>query len=197
MIKNYVEIPGFSNYLISKDGSIYSLHVNREIKSHINSTGRANIKLISDEGTTKNLLIHRLLAFVFLELPSIDSELEVDHINADHTDYSLSNLQVLSKDEHLAKTLEDRGYNFRPTCTVCGKTINKDNISKLCLPCTNDSKNTIKAEDIEFWVTKFSWTRAAKELGLSDNGLRKRYKKLTGKDPKSLSSARGCITFSK
>lgn len=47
-------------------------------------------------------------------------------------------------------------------------------------------KIEISAEEIEYWVLNFSWTRASKELGLSDNGLRKRYTKLTGLNPKTI-----------
>ncbi|MFP9058711.1 hypothetical protein, partial [Enterococcus faecalis] len=60
------------------------------------------------------------------------------------------------------------------SCTPKGITINPD----------------ITVEQIEYWVSKYSWIRASKELGLSDTGLRKRYKSLTGKDPKSIKKNR-------
>lgn len=186
-MSNFKEIPGFTNYLIDADGNVYSKHVNRVIKSHVNSSGYYTIKLV-ENGVSRNLLLHRLLAFVFLDLPSLDSELEVDHKDTNKLNFHLDNLQVLTPDEHIVKTYKDNGYSIRPKC-LCGKILNKG--SKQCASCRDESQNTISIEEIEFWVTNFSWTRASKELGLSDNGLRKRYTKLTGLPAKTLTSARG------
>jgi len=187
-MNNFSEIPGFSKYLINRDGEIYSRYVNRIIKSHINSSGYYVIKLVKD-GISYNFLLHRILAFVFLELPSLDSDLEVDHKDTNKLNFSLENLQVLDPENHILKTYADNGYKPRPKCAGCGKVLNKG--TKLCIICLDKQKDHISIEDIEYWVTNFSWVRAAKELGLSDNGLRKRYSKLTGLSPKTLISARG------
>lgn len=63
-----------------------------------------------------------------------------------------------------------------------------NNVSGYCGHCYSQPlvNNAITVKDIEYWVINFSWTRASKELGLSDNGLRKRYTKLTGKSPKEI-----------
>ena len=185
---NFEEIPGFSNYLINANGEIWSKHVNRLIKSH-RSTTYQSIKLVSDFGISTNVLIHRLLAFVFLDLPALDSDLEVDHRDRDTNNYSLSNLQILTKEEHLAKTLHEKGVSSRPNkhCTSCGKPISKTAIGSRCKSCNVDNPE-ITAEQIQYWVVNFSWTRAAAELGLSDNGLRKRFTKLTGLKPKDIHS---------
>jgi hypothetical protein len=99
----------------------------------------------------------------------LDSDLEVDHIDTNPTNNNIKNLQALSKEDHLDKTLSDKGWSRRLPS----------------LPRELKYKD-ITAEEIEYWVTNFSWVRAGKELGLSDNGLRKRYKLLTGKCPKTI-----------
>lgn len=69
-------------------------------------------------------------------------------------------------------------------CKVCSKKLQSRNITGYCrehLP-----RKEISIEDIEYWVKNYSWVRASKELGLTDNGLRKRYKTVTGRDPKNL-----------
>lgn len=78
------------------------------------------------------------------------------------------------------------------TCKNCNKEYKPSkSTQKFCsVTCsTNYSRKNshhITAELIEYWVRKYSWTRASKELGLSDNGLRKKYKMLTGLNPKDI-----------
>lgn len=188
MINNFTKIPGYEEYLINKDGEVFSTKVNRLLTVHTNTKGYKYVTF-SISGKNKNILLHRLVAFVFIDLPALDSILEVDHIDRDRSNNSINNLQVLHKDTHLLKSLSDRGFLKRNPrfCTECNKLIDQDNKSGLCLEhySANVPKN-ISVEEIEYWVVKFSWTRAGNELGMSDNGLRKRYFKLTGKDPKSL-----------
>lgn len=179
------DIPGFENYQISIDGKIYSKNVNRNLKSFSNNRGRAVVRLHKD-GKAYPLLVHRLLAFVYLDLPSLDSPLEVDHIDGDCTNNTLSNLQVLTRHEHELKT-----YGSTPSCKNCGIKIKSNNKTGMCLSCLTSIKldDGITVDNIVYWVTNYSWVRASKELGLSDVGLRKRFTKLSGihyKDIKSL-----------
>lgn len=190
MDKKYFIIPQVENYLISKCGSIYSLYVNRELSNYYNNKGYLCIKL-QINGVTKTHLISRLLAHVFLNLTDLyDTNLHVDHIDRDITNNYIDNLQVLDKESHYKKSCEDQGLTKHKTryCYTCNKKLDRLNTSGFC----NSHRNRIikginlKIEDIEYWVRNYSWTRAAKELSMSDNGLRKRYKKLTGKDPKEI-----------
>lgn len=181
-----IEIPGFKNYFIRETGEIYSAYSNRLIKPFINTSGYECYKLYR-RGSQHNLLTHRLLAFVYKNLPSLDSELEVDHNDNCKTNNSLINLVVRNTEEHLTKTLAARGLTKlnEKKCASCGAAISKSALK--CVPCNNNTTNlNVTLEAIEYWVTNYSWVRASKELGLSDNGLRKRYKKLSGKDPKEL-----------
>ena len=162
-----IEIPQYPGYFLREDGSIFSRRSNKYLKYFINTAGYPCYKL-QQKGVQRNLLVHRLLAFIFKDLPILDSPLEVDHINRVRTDFALSNLQVLSQEAHIDKTLEDLGRT-----RVIPKTR-----KPLLFP-------EITEEDIRYWVSNYSWTRAAKELGLSDNGLRKRFTKLTGLPPQA------------
>lgn len=73
----------------------------------------------------------------------------------------------------------------KKSCPTCGKLLENKNTTGYCIKHRPVLKE-IDVKDIEYWVSNFSWTRAAKELGMSDNGLRKRYKNITGLDPKSI-----------
>jgi len=183
---NYTKIPNFENYLINREGSIFSTKVNRELTPQINSRGYKFIRL-HENGKQFSFLLHRLLAYVFLDLPSLSSALEVDHIDSDILNNSLSNLQVLTHKQHHFKTHGPYSETLEKFCT-CGAKLSEFNTSGLCRKHWDESRinDGITAEQIVYWVGNYSWTRASKELNLSDTGLRKRYRKLTGLDPKSL-----------
>lgn len=178
----YRTIPEFPEYSISESGEVYSNHVSRCLSPYVNNKGYPCVKLSLD-GVENTLLISRLLCRVYKDLPDLRSDLEVDHIDCDPSNFALENLQVLTKKEHLEKTLRDKGYSSTHFCS-CGA--EKYREAKQCKKCYLSSvTHDISKEDIEFWVRKYSWVRAGKELGLSDNGVRKRYRALGG-DPKAI-----------
>ena len=184
-------IPEFPNYKITEEGLVWSEYLKGFLSPYDNGKGYLCVKLHKD-GVQYTYALHRLLARVYKELPSLDSDMEVDHKDRNRQNISLENLQVLTKEQHLLKTLSDRNHKLSgiEKSTICPTCLgHKDPFAKQCRSCANNSQIkdiTISAEQIEYWVSNYSWTRAGKELGYSDNGLRKRYKSLTGKDPKSI-----------
>lgn len=185
-MKDYIKIPNFENYLINPKGSVFSTKVNRELIPQINSRGYKFIRL-HEGGKQFSFLLHRLLAYVFLDLPSLDSSLEVDHIDSNKSNNDLSNLQVLTTKQHHFKTHGPYAETLEKFCE-CGTKLSEFNTSGLCRKHWNESRinDGITVDQIVYWVSNYSWTRASKELNLSDTGLRKRYRKLTGLDPKNL-----------
>lgn len=182
----YKTIPEFPEYSISELGEVYSNHVNRCLSPYVNNKGYPCVKL-SLEGREYTLLISRLLCRVYKDLPDLTSDLEVDHVDRDPANFALENLQVLTKKEHLEKTLRDKGQFSIHFC-ACGAERYRE--AQQCKKCYLSSvTHDISKEDIEFWVRKYSWVRASKELGLSDNGLRKKYKALGG-DHKNIKKVR-------
>lgn len=184
-------IAEYPEYLVSKDGRVYSKKSKRLLKTPLSSNGYPRVIVTTNLGVSKHLMLHRVLARVFKDLPSLDSHLEVDHNDTNKLNFSLDNLIVRTKEEHRVKTTKERNQIVHnPHCITCGRLLqNRD--SSECKPCSNISRRKpieITAKDIEYWVLSYSWVRAAKELGLSDNGLRKRYKSLTGKEPKEIKS---------
>lgn len=189
----FINIPGFDKYSINEDGDIYSSHVNRLLARRLNSDGYYQQCLTDTQGKLHYILLHRLVQFCFGLLPSLNSNLEVDHIDTNKLNCNLRNLQCLSSKDHAIKTQLDKGiqlpdFTQLKTCS-CGK--QKTKTAKTCIDCYVPELKVSKevtAQEIEYWVRNYSWVRAQKELGLSDNGLKKRYRKLTGVDPKTLKS---------
>lgn len=179
-------LPEYPEYLISADGRVYSSKTKSFLSIRVQTSGYLYFSVYY--GKQINVLLHRAVCRVHGALPCLDSDLEVDHIDTDKTNCAAYNLQVLTRKEHDTKTLSDLGRSRRPSCICCGRPL-ANRSAKQCKDCytvSTTSNPDITAKDIEYWVKNYSWVRASKELGLSDNGLRKRYRSLTGKDPKSI-----------
>lgn len=89
----FYKIPGYSWYVISKEGIVFNRISGKYIDGSVNPDGYHNFRLKSDIGKTLTWGRHRLLAYVFLH-PGIDvSRLVVNHINAVKGDDRIDNLE--------------------------------------------------------------------------------------------------------
>lgn len=188
-LQGFIPVPCFPEYLVSEDGRVYSLKTKRLLTPY--SNGRKYLIVCFTYNTVRyQKLLSRVVASAWLGLELDDLTKEVDHKDMNTLNNHKDNLQVLSVAEHQYKTIKDRKQTPCTGTSICGCGNPKEKRVATCRNCFNQAKTLtnpeITQEQIEYWVTNFSWVRASKELGLSDNGLRKRYKKLTGKDPKSI-----------
>lgn len=185
------QIPEHPEYYLTREGEVYSTISSKFLSPTPNSSGYLHFAVRTSCNQYKWLTVHRVLSRVYGDLPSLDSELEVDHNDGNILNNNLSNLLVRTKEEHRVKTTLQRGHIVGGTkCIECGAKIHSHR--QYCIKCSPAKKiinPTISKEDIEYWVQNYSWVRAGKELGLSDNGLRKRYKALGG-DPKEIRKIR-------
>lgn len=179
---DFKEIPEYPEYLINEDGEVFSTKSFRKLKIQTQSTGYRYFTVTYNNKRT-NVLLHRALCRVFKDLPSLDADLEVHHVDECTTNNKLSNLKVVTSAEHNKLTFGT--YKFK-LCVKCSKELSKNTSGDICQYCINSSRPIISLSDIEYWVKNHSWSRASRELGMSDNGLRKRYRKLSGKDPKDI-----------
>ena len=131
--------------------------------------------------------------------------LELDHINGDRFDNRIENLRILCPNCH-AQTDTYRGKNISrgrpsgepvdlkstsrdypvagstPVLCTCGK--RKSRYSKQCRECSNKERvRTTKIdwpslEQLEDMVSKTSYLAVGKELGVSDNAVRKAMKRM-------------------
>lgn len=119
-----------------------------------------------------------------------DEAVEVHHKDENPLNCALDNLEVLCKKEH--SKLHNPSLRY---CLECEKTkLSIYNTSGICRNCqTEILEKEFSLEQIVERVLKSNWTQAAKYFGMSDNGLRKRYKKLSGgKDPKTIRNVYSC-----
>lgn len=186
----YVLLPGYNTYLIGLDGEVFSTISNKVLKPIVSVRGYTSVRLHKG-GIQRNTPLHRILCCAFKRLPSLDSDLEVDHIDSDISYWGLNNLQVLSTEDHLFKTLKDRGLKKLKVkyCTSCGEKITPR--ADRCQKCSSHKviNPNLTIEDIVYEVTVNGWVGAGRNLGYSDNGLRKRYTALGG-NPKELKKSK-------
>lgn len=182
------QLPEYPEYLITEDGRVFSTHVNRFLSKRINNRGYHYFAVILEPNVYKNILVHRAVARVYGNLKDLhDLSFEVDHKDTNIDNNHNDNLQVLTKEEHIRKTNADNGFITRTPkfCCVCGVEIEWS--AKTCRKHMTPTRKDIDItkEMIENAVQANGWTKAGKEFGLSDNGVRRRYKHLGG-DPKQL-----------
>lgn len=94
----WVTIPDFPNYQITKEGRVRNRLTGKERKINSSKRGYSVVSLRKD-GKFYLRTIHRLLAEMFI--PNPDGKPEINHIDGNKTNYSLSNLEWVTKRENL------------------------------------------------------------------------------------------------
>lgn len=112
IIDGYYYIPGYSRYMITKEGELVERGTRYPITIKQKGDNYPKVDVFSDYlGYTAPTGIHRLLALAFLPIPNTGKKMEVDHVNHDRTDYRLENLEWVTKTENYIRGRQ----NSRPT----------------------------------------------------------------------------------
>jgi HNH endonuclease len=101
-------IPGFSRYLVTRCGHIWSEHKGAIMRSGTDDRGYRRQPLKSDSGKVVCVYLHRVVAQAFLPAP-IGDACEVDHIDGDPRNNDASNLRWLAHAENIRSAIERRG----------------------------------------------------------------------------------------
>ena len=102
------KIKGFPNYVATTNGKIYNTKTSREMIQTPTPDGYRRVTL-SNNGTTKTFLVHRLIATVFH--PNTSSKSEVNHLDPKKKAYSgIDNLEWVTPSENMQHAI--RHINF-------------------------------------------------------------------------------------
>ena len=111
----FYAIPGYSQYLISKEGVVFEIAKNKTKPIKMNGNDYPTVHVFSDvTGRSRPVDLHRLLALAFMPIPDTGKIMEVDHKDGNRNNYSLDNLEWVTKTENYMRGRR----NHRPSKRV-------------------------------------------------------------------------------
>jgi hypothetical protein len=115
-LNDFKEIPGYSQYMISRNGDVYSKIIKRLCCKTILPNGYHKIKLKGDS-KYKDMYIHVLVAITYLHhTPS--SKYVVNHIDGNKGNNVVDNLEIITHKENMSHSvkLNDKTIFRRAVC---------------------------------------------------------------------------------
>lgn len=99
-MEEWKSIINYPNYEISNMGNCRNISTNKNLKYFIDHKGykRYNLSVRDETRIRKNIPIHRLVAIHFI--PNSENKTEVDHIDNDKLNNSISNLRWVTTSEN-------------------------------------------------------------------------------------------------
>lgn len=95
----YKDIPGFTNYQITKDGTIWSKHYKKVLKHKLDRYGYYVINITNDANKRKYPPVHRLVAMTYI--PNPEDKPQINHIDGNKLNNNVSNLEWVSAKENI------------------------------------------------------------------------------------------------
>ena len=141
-MNDFIEINDFPNYLINKEGVVYSKISCKIMKPSLMKTGYVKYALRVEEGV-KYPFIHRLLALQFIDNPNNFDE--IDHIDKNRQNNCLDNLRWVDRQNNAHNRIK-RGRIFL-----------QDNlwIGRIQIENKKYQKKSIDKKIVEDWLEQY------------------------------------------
>ncbi len=178
-------ITGYTNYLITLEGKIYSKKSRKFINPSINNTGYLIIDLNGDEydktkelssytrkrtAKRKKFRVHRLVAEYFIPNPNPKLCIEVNHKNKIRTDNRVENLEWVTRQQNLGHAHNKVVYQFTKEWELVGKYSSLNEAAqKTGINCKNISSSLCKG--YPYTANGFYWTYMEPKI-ICENGVR-------------------------
>jgi len=102
-VSDFGRVRSINRYVNNRHGGL-SLKVGKILIQHASLSGRLHVGL-SKNSKSKSIDVHKLVALAFLDHTPCGNDLVIDHIDHNHLNNNLSNLQLIT---HRENTTKDR-----------------------------------------------------------------------------------------
>lgn len=156
----WYDIPGYSNYLINRQGDVYSKLLNKLLKRRKDQAGYISVALCSDSGIRGGRL-HRLLGFTFI--PNPENKPFINHINGIKDDNRIENLEWVTRLENVHHAM---------SIGLIKKNKTKDLYTRLKI--IQEENNFILVEDMLSYLKEEAgtWTNIYRKVKMSGGNVR-------------------------
>ena len=98
-LNDFLGIPNYSNYMVSKSGDIYSKKIRRLFRISIGPSGYHKVKLKADNNIYKDFYVHVIVAMTYLSyVPSTNTV--INHKDGNKGNNCVDNLEIVSHKEN-------------------------------------------------------------------------------------------------
>ncbi|MEK5108570.1 HNH endonuclease [Cytobacillus sp. FSL K6-0129] len=177
--EKFKQMIGYSGYLISDQGNIFSTKrgSKRKLRVFSNRKGYMRVGLIDSLGNQRQVFVHRLVAENFIG--PITNGYVVNHIDGDKSNNTLPNLEIITESENILHSCYVLGNNVKaviqldmetfdvietyPSITLASKALRVDDAA-IYKVCTNEGnfaggfswifKDDYNVENIEIKIQK-------------------------------------------
>ena len=162
----------FEKYTITEDGKIFSKHFNRYMLGYKNKSrgGYLSLCLMCKDKKPRLFYFHRVIWFYFNgEIPQ---GYEINHIDEDKTNNSLSNLELLTRVENVRYGTRTLRASITNSIVQKGRKLTKEHILKMALAKSKPilQYNLETKEPIKEWQSS---RQVERELGFSSSTVGK------------------------
>lgn len=91
---------GFSKYLISTDGQVYSFKRDRLLPQGVTERGYKQVDVYNDEGVKKHMRVHRLVYMA--HVGAIPEGMQINHKDENKANNCIDNLELMTSKENLS-----------------------------------------------------------------------------------------------
>lgn len=115
----YYIIPGYTNYVIDKEGNVYSVSKGKMLKSHINAYGYPCVNIYDiDKKRCRVVGIHIFIARVFVQNKDPNNCYFVNHRNGNKLDFKPSNLEWVTSTRNNNHAVETNLRKDNKPCKI-------------------------------------------------------------------------------
>ena len=185
----------YDKYIIDEKGNIYSLYCNKYLKQR--KDGYVFVMISDRLGHSRRICVHRAIYNSFN--PEVDiTNLEIDHIDGDHYNNDLSNLEPVTASENKARSAKNdmvrkgkNKWNEEAVRKICEDLASPNvlSLSEIAVRNNTSVQRVIKIKKRERWseISKdYVWSDVSEKLNiLSDDIVRDICQALQDGEPQS------------